>query len=121
MVHFVLLTFLYLEKTVNSLDKLKTASQRSHFRKDKHKIFKSAVTKILNLPHVAETCSTLQFDLCEFEEEDFISFLDGLMAEVKEALSQIYLWLSFIVFDPRRLPEDQNLLVSYGDDEMKNF
>ena len=43
------------------------------------------------------------------------------MAEVKEALSQIYLWLSFIVFDPRRLPEDQNLLVSYGDDEMKNF
>ena len=41
----------YLEKTINSLEKFKTASKRSHFHKDKHNIFvKSAVTKIRNLP-----------------------------------------------------------------------
>ena len=43
------------------------------------------------------------------------------MAEVKEALSTLDSWLSFVVFDPRRLPEDQNLLVSYGDDEMEKL
>ena len=78
----------YLEKTINSLDKLKTASQHSHFRKDKHNIFvKSAVTEILNFPPVAGTLSNLQFDLCEFEEKVFIPFLDALIAEVKEAFS----------------------------------
>ena len=41
----------YLEKTINSLEKFKTASQQSHFHKGKHDIFvKSAVTEILNLP-----------------------------------------------------------------------
>ena len=43
------------------------------------------------------------------------------MAEDKEALSTFDFWLSFVVFDPRRLPEDQNLLVSYGHDEMEKL
>ena len=58
----------HLKKTINSLDKLKTASQRSHFRKDKHDIFvKSAVSEIINLTLVLEyvqtynlTCASLK-------------------------------------------------------------
>ena len=42
------------------------------------------------------------------------------MAEVKQTFSQLDLYLPFIMFDPRRLPKDQNLLVSYSDDEWKN-
>ena len=63
----------------------------------------------------------IQFDLCEFEEKVFILFLDTLMAEVKEAFSQLCFWLSLIVFDPRRLAKNQNLLVSYGDNEIENL
>ena len=44
--------------------------------------FKSATTKILNLPPGAGTRSHLQFDLREFEEKVFIPFLDALTAEV---------------------------------------
>ena len=46
--------------------------------------------------------------------------MDTLTAKVK-AFSQLDFWLSFVVFDLRRLPEDQNLSVSYGDDEMKEL
>ena len=41
------------------------------------------------------------------------------MAEVKQTFSQLDLYLPFIMFYPRRLPKDQNLLVSYSDDEWK--
>ena len=65
----------YLEKTINSLEKFKTASQRSHFRENKNDIFvKSAVTETLNFPPGAGTYSNLQFDLCKFEEKVFILF-----------------------------------------------
>ena len=61
----------------------------------------------------------MQFDLCEFEEKVFIPFLDAL--QLKEAFSQLDFWLSFVVFDPKRLPEDQNLIVSYGGDEIEKL
>ena len=54
------------------------------------------------------------------EEKIFISFQNVIMAEVKQTFSQLDLYLPFIMFDPRRLPKDQNLLVSYSDDEWKN-
>ena len=79
------------------------------------------MTKILNLPPGAGTCSNLQSDLCKFEEKVFIPFLDALTTEVKEAFSQLDFWLSVIVSDLRRLPKDQNLLVSYGKDEMEKL
>ena len=51
----------------------------------------------------------------------FISFLDTLAAKVKERFTELDSWLSFVVFDPRKVLEDQNLLVSYGDDEMEKL
>ena len=83
--------------------------------------FKSATTKILNLLPGAGTRSHLQFDLREFEEKVFIPFLDALTAEVKEIFNQFDFWFSFVVFDLRRLPDDQNLLVSYDEDEMEKL
>ena len=57
----------------NSLDKLKTTTQRSHFHKDKHIFVKSAVTEIVNLSPGSGTRSNLNFDLCEFEKKKFSS------------------------------------------------
>ena len=89
----------YLEKTISSLEKLKTASQQSHFWENENDIFvKSAVTETLNFPPGAGTYSNLQFDLCKFEEKVFIPFLNALTAEVNEALSQLNFWLPFIIF-----------------------
>ena len=51
----------------------------------------------------------------------FISFLDALAAKVKERFTELDFWLSFVVFDPRKVLKDQNLLVSYGDDKMEKL
>ena len=113
----------YLDKTISSLEKLRIPRQRSFFRKDKHDdLINSAAIAISSLPPSAATRSNLKpFDLNDFEKTVFIPFLDAFIVEVQEAFSQLDFWLSFVVFDPRKLPEDQNLLDGYGDDEISNL
>ena len=40
--------------------------------------------------------------------------------EIKEALTQLDVWLAFSVFDPRKLPENLEVEDSYGEEEIHN-
>ena len=97
----------YLERTLRSLNKLKTASQRSHFLKQTHDTHvQSATTEILNLPPSARTRSNQPFVFYDFETKVYLPFIDAFTKEVKGAFTQLEFWLAFVIFDPRKLPEE---------------
>lgn len=82
---------------------------KNHFSE---KPFKTTSAETFNLPLGAGTPSTLAFSLCEFEEAVFIPFLNAFMGDIKETFAQLDFWLPFIVFDTRRLLEEQIFLVN---------
>ena len=43
------------------------------------------------------------------------------MGDIKETFAQLDFWLPFIVFDTRRLLEEQILLVNYGQEELEKL
>ena len=91
---------------------------KNHFSE---KPFKTTSAETFNLPLGAGTPSTLAFSLCEFEEAVFIPFLNAFMGDIKETFAQLDFWLPFIVFDTRRLLEEQILLVNYGEEELEKL
>lgn len=91
---------------------------KNHFSE---KPFKTTSAETFNLPLGAGTPSTLAFSLCEFEEAVFIPFLNAFMGDIKETFAQLDFWLPFIVFDTRRLLEEQIFLVNYGEDELEKL
>ena len=92
---------------------LKTTSPRNHLKQLQLKLF--------NLPLGAGTPSTLAFS--QFEEAVSIPFLNAFMGDIKETFAQLDFWLPFIVFDTRRLLEEQwtVLLVNYGEEELEKL
>lgn len=91
---------------------------KNHFSE---KPFKTTSAETFNLPLGAGTPSTLAFSLCEFEEAVFIPFLNAFMGDIKETFAQLDFWLPFIVFDTRRLLEEQIFLVNYGEEELEKL
>lgn len=89
---------------------------KNHFSE---KPFKTTSAETLNLPPGAGTPSTLAFS--QFEEAVSIPFLNAFMGDIKETFAQLDFWLPFIVFDTRRLLEEQILLVNYGEEELEKL
>ena len=91
---------------------------KNHFSE---KPFKTTSAETLNLPPGAGTPSTLAFS--QFEEAVSIPFLNAFMGDIKETFAQLDFWLPFIVFDTRRLLEEQwtVLLVNYGEEELEKL
>ena len=111
----------YLERTLNSLEKLISTPNRHHFTKENHdKMLEKSITQTESLPPSSRTRSR-PFDFDEFEAEVFLPFVNRFSEEVKEAFKQLDFWLSFVVFDPRKLPETKAELSTYGGEEIEKL
>ena len=58
--------------------------------------------------------SLLNFHSKIFRDETYPRFIMQFVEEIKEALTQLDVWLAFSVFDPRKLPENLKLKIVMG-------
>ena len=91
----------YVTITLRNLDVV--LETRNFFTLENFTKMKSvAAEETLNVPP-SSRIRAQPFIFDEFENNTFVKFIDAFKAELNEAFSQIKFWLSFGVFDPRKL------------------
>ena len=110
---------MYLNKLYTSLEKLRSCKEsRPHFTLKKfEKMISDAQTEILSSPLSLRLCgkNSSSFSFAEFEKNVYLPFIESFIAELKEAFQELDFWLNFVIFDPRKLPDD---LDNYGNEEL---
>ena len=63
-------------------------------------------------------CRNQSFTWITFEKDVYNKFIGRFIEEVDGAFEQLESWLNFVVFDPRKLPDDKAELNEYGNLEI---
>ena len=80
-----------------------------------------AAEETLSLPPSSNLRNACKFSFERFRDKTFPSFINRFIEEIKEAFKQLDFWLSFCIFDPRKLPADLEHLDSYREYELEKL
>ena len=88
----------------------------------KNNKFESIADEVtLSLPAGSNLHSNVKFIFETFEQKMFLPLINRFLKEIKEAFSQLDFWLAFVIFDPRKLPQNEELFNGYGTSELNDL
>ena len=70
------------------------------------------------MPLSANVHNTTQFDSGSFIQNRYKLFIKRFPEEITEAFEQLDFWLSFIIFNPSKIPMDAEDFTEYGVPEL---
>ena len=109
----------YVNKTLQRLKKLENSDCHKRCQEKKFNELKTlANDEVLNMPPSANLCNTNQFDFDSFIQSTYMLFSERFTEEITEAFEQLDFWLSFVIFNPRKFPRDEEDFTKYGMSEL---
>ena len=73
------------------------------------------------MPLSANLRNTNQFDFDSFIQRTYMLFIARFTEEITEAFEQLDFWLFFVIFDPRKLPPDEENFTEYSMSELNKL
>ena len=108
----------YFNKTLQGLKKLDNSDCCKWCQEKKFNELKTlASDEALKMSLSANLRNASQSDFDSFIQSTYMLFIQSFTEEITEALKKLDFWLSFVIFDPRKLPTDEDF-TEYGMSEL---
>ena len=112
----------YVQLTKSALEKLSTGERKWFTQENFDNKVCKAREQMLSLPPSSRLRSADEnFEWERFAADVFQRFVLAFIEELDNAFGQLEFWMSFAIFDPRKLPERKEEIINYGKNELQEL